>query len=215
MNTSVVAVNQSLIFADGLIPQDYTEAMSYSLLWSQAVARQANSDPSSKPYTATLTHELATIGWNILAASSTTYEQNAGHFSLAGVLQQMLKPQLDDQQMQQLAGVLKGIQQPQYADFLGFWLRQSQTASVTNMAIGPLFAIQGQPATKRMRYSFQSTDSSWQSFFVASDRTALTVSVDFIEMTLNLKLWNQYKDALEAKLVDSVKNSVRNLELNR
>lgn len=214
MGTSVTAVNQYLVFADSSIPKEHTDAISFSLLWSQAVARKANPDPSSREYNEAMTQELARIGWNIDDASSSTYEQQAGHFSIADVVQTMLGGFLDGQQMKQLAGVLGGIQQPQNSDFLTFWLSQSQTASATNMAIGPLFEIDGQPATKIIRYVFDSADSNWRSFFVASDRTTLNVSVDFMEMTLNLPFWNQIKGALEARIIESVKKNVQNLELN-
>ena len=214
MGTSVTAVNQCLVFADSSIPKEFNDAMSYSLLWSQAVARKANPDPSSWGYNEAMTQELARIGWNLNQASSSTYEQEAGHFSIADVVQTMLGGQLNDQQMKQLAGVLTGIQQPQNSDFLAFWLSQSQNASATNFAIGPLFEVSHQPATKIVWYSFELADSSWQSFFVASDRTTLSVSAYVVEMTLTMPLWNQVKGTLEAKLIESVKKNVQNLELN-
>lgn len=214
MNTFVIAIDQSLVFADSLLPKEYVDALSLSLLWSQAVARNANPDPSSKVYSTTLTHELATIGWNVIESSSTAYKQNEGHFCVANVLQQMLNPDIDEQQAKQLAGVLKAIQQPAYTDFLAFWLQQSQNASMTSMTIGALFEIQNQPATKIMRYSFTSLDSNWQSFFIASDRTALTISMDFVEMTLNMSLWQQFKDSLKSRLEESIKKNIQSLEIN-
>lgn len=214
MKTLVLAVDQSLVFAESSLPKEYSDALSLSLLWSQAVARNANPDPASNVYGETLTQELATIGWNIITSSSTTYRQDAGHFCVADVLEQLLTPDLDDQQAKQLAALLTALQQPVHTDFLAFWLHQSQNASVTSLAIGALFASERQPATKIMRYSFTTSDSNWQSLFVASNRTTLTVSIDFVEMTLNMSFWQQIQEPLKTKLAGSIQKNIQSLELN-
>jgi len=217
MTTSVTAVQESLVFADASIPPDYTSAMSYSLLWSQSVARKENpgSMPSSKPYYDSMATELNRIAWIVTDGNETSYTQQASRFSIADVVQGVLSSELDSEQTRRATGMLRGLQQPQHSSFLQFWLGHSESTSVASMAVGPLFETQGQPSVKLIWYSFDAADENWQSFFVASDRSALEVSLRSFVMTLNVDLWkNGIQTALADKLEGSINKYVQNLQLD-
>jgi len=218
MATQLVAVDQSIIFADTSVPEALVDAYKYTQTFAQAVARKINPDPATDEYFKAMTEELVKLAWNVTGAGKLDYGLQQNRIRPADIVKSILNPYLSADQQRQLAGIVHAIQQPDTSmtGFLDFWWKKAAThADKANMAFGPLTQRENSANITMIHYGFNFDATSWRSLFVESSSASLQVVARNLEMNLNLAMYNsQVKDSIIAKLAGKEAAHIANTVLD-
>jgi hypothetical protein len=209
----VRAAGDALLIAAPEITADELAAVSDALLWSQAVARTADRDPSSRAYFDRMIGELGRVAWNVSEAVDVGYRSSARDVAPADVVGSVLGPA--GAATRRLFTAIERTPDPGADAVLRFWWAGTQAVAETRFWTGPVQRDTNGVVTATFAwFELQFVDTSWRSLFVARRVQDLAVRARRLTMSLNAALWAGIADDLEARLADKIRDAVRDIDID-